>query len=44
VNFTIGNNLPGVDQIDVPEAINEGPVQLQPRAGGGFDLSIAVPD
>ena len=44
VDFTIGNNLPGVDQIDVPHAINEGPVQLQPRAGGGFDLSIAVPD
>ena len=44
VDFTIGNNLPGVDQIDVPHAINEGPVQLEPRAGGGFDLSIAVPD
>ena len=44
VDFTIGNNLPGVDQIDVPKAINEGPVQLQPRAGGGFDLSIEVPD
>ncbi|TDT41558.1 hypothetical protein DES49_1654 [Halospina denitrificans] len=44
VDFKIGNNLPGVDQIDVPHAINEGPVQLQPRAGGGFDLSIAVPD
>lgn len=44
VDFTIGNNLPGVDQIDVPHAINDGPVQLEPRAGGGFDLSIAVPE
>ncbi|PAV24626.1 hypothetical protein CF392_15145 [Tamilnaduibacter salinus] len=43
VNFSIGNP-PGIDQIQVPKAINEGPVQLTPRAGGGFDLSIAVPD
>lgn len=43
VNFSIGN-LPGVDPIDVPQSINEGPVQLVPRPGGGFDLSIAVPD
>lgn len=43
LNFTIGNNLPGVSQIDVPRSINEGPVQLTPRAGGGFDLSIDVP-
>lgn len=43
LNFTIGNNLPGVSQIDVPHSINEGPVQLTPRAGGGFDLSIDVP-
>ena len=43
LNFTIGNNLPGVSRIDVPHGINEGPVQLTPRAGGGFDLSIDVP-
>ncbi len=43
LNFTIGNNLPGVNRIDVPHSINEGPVQLTPRAGGGFDLSIDVP-
>ncbi len=44
LDFSIGSNLPGVDQINVPHAIDEGPVQLQPRPGGGFDLSIAVPD
>lgn len=43
LNFSIGN-LPGIDQIQVPEGINEGPVNLIPRPGGGFDLSIQVPD
>ncbi|WP_166259790.1 hypothetical protein [Marinobacter salicampi] len=43
VNFSIGNP-PGIDRINVPQAINEGPIQLTPRPGGGFDLSIAVPD
>lgn len=43
VNFSIGN-VPGVDQIQVPQAINEGGITLTPRAGGGFDLSIPVPD
>ena len=43
LNFSIGNP-PGIDQIQVPQAINEGPITLTPRPGGGFDLSIAVPD
>lgn len=43
LDFSIGNNLPGVSQIDVPQSIDEGPVRLSPRAGGGFDLSIDVP-
>lgn len=43
VNFSIGNP-PGIDQIRIPETINEGPISLTPRAGGGFDLSIAVPE
>lgn len=43
VNFSIGNP-PGINQIQIPQAINEGPVTLTPRPGGGFDLSIAVPD
>lgn len=43
LQFSIGN-LPGVSQIDIPQGINEGPVQLIPRPGGGFDLNIAVPD
>lgn len=43
LNFSIGNP-PGIDQIRIPEAINEGPITLTPRPGGGFDLSIAVPE
>lgn len=43
VTFSIGNP-PGVDQINIPQGINEGPVTLTPRPGGGFDLSIAVPE
>ena len=43
LNFSIGNP-PGIDQIQIPRAINEGPISLTPRPGGGFDLSIAVPD
>lgn len=43
LQFSIGN-LPGVSQINIPQGINEGPVQLTPRPGGGFDLNIAVPD
>jgi len=43
LNFSIGNP-PGLNQIQVPHGINEGPVTLTPRPGGGFDLSIAVPD
>ncbi|TGN42032.1 hypothetical protein E5Q11_03305 [Marinobacter confluentis] len=43
LNFGIGRP-PGIDNIQVPRAINEGPVRLIPRPGGGFDLSIKVPD
>lgn len=43
LNFSIGNP-PGIDQIQIPQGINEGPITLTPRPGGGFDLSIAVPD
>ena len=43
LNFSMGNNPPGVGAIDLPKGIDEGPVQLTPRAGGGFDLSIDVP-
>lgn len=43
LNFTIGNP-PGIDRINIPHAINEGPISLTPRPGGGFDLSIQVPD
>ncbi|GGC72377.1 hypothetical protein [Marinobacter halophilus] len=43
LNFTIGNP-PGIDRINIPQAINEGPISLTPRPGGGFDLSIQVPD
>lgn len=43
LTFSIGNP-PGVNQINIPQGINEGPVQLTPRPGGGFDLSIVVPE
>ena len=43
LNFSIGNP-PGIDRIQIPEGINEGPINLTPRPGGGFDLSIQVPD
>ena len=43
LNFSIGNP-PGIDRIDIPHGINEGPIQLTPRPGGVFDLSIQVPD
>ncbi|MCH8499060.1 MAG: hypothetical protein LAT63_11325 [Marinobacter sp.] len=43
LTFSIGNP-PGIDKIQIPHAINEGPINLQPRPGGGFDLSIQVPD
>ncbi|PIE43067.1 MAG: hypothetical protein CSA50_07220 [Gammaproteobacteria bacterium] len=36
-------DLKGVDTIQVPRAIDEGPVQLTPRPGGGFDLVIEIP-
>lgn len=43
LNLSIGNP-PGIGQITLPEGIDEGPITLTPRAGGGFDLSIQVPD
>jgi predicted house-cleaning noncanonical NTP pyrophosphatase (MazG superfamily) len=43
LNFSIGNP-PGIDRINIPQGINEGPINLTPRPGGGFDLSIAVPE
>ena len=43
LNFGIGRP-PGIDNIQIPRSINEGPISLTPRPGGGFDLSIKVPD
>src|SRR5690554_805014 len=43
LNFSIGSP-PGINQIQLPQGINEGPILLTPRPGGGFDLSIRVPD
>lgn len=42
VTFSIGN-IPGIEQINLPNGINEGPIELIPREGGGFDLTIAIP-
>ena len=42
ITFSIGN-LPGIDKIELPYGVNEGPLEIIPRAGGGFDLTINVP-
>ena len=42
LTFSFGN-LPGVNNIQMPQGISEGPVQLVPRQGGGFDLTIDIP-
>ncbi len=41
--ISIGNPV-GINPIHIPEAIHEGPVDLVPREGGGFDLTIKLPD
>jgi len=41
--FSIGN-LPEISQINLPEGVNDGPLQIVPRAGGGFDLTINIPE
>jgi len=43
LTFSIGN-LQGINQINLPTEINEGPLQIIPRAGGGFDLTINIPE
>ncbi len=42
LTISIGN-LPEINQINLPMGIDEGPVQLVPRAGGGFDLTFDIP-
>jgi len=42
LTFSIGS-LPGIQPINLPEGINEGPLQIIPRADGGFDLTINIP-
>ena len=42
LTFSIGN-IPGIDQINLPQGINESPLQIVPRVGGGFDLTINIP-
>lgn len=42
LTFSIGN-LPGIDKIELPHGINEGPLQIVPREEGGFDLTINIP-
>jgi hypothetical protein len=41
--FSIGN-LPQINQVHLPQAIDEGPLQIMPRPGGGFDLTINIPE
>ena len=41
--FSIGNPA-GINEIRIPEAVHEGPVDIVPREGGGMDITITVPD
>lgn len=41
--FSIGN-LPQINTINLPQAIDEGPLKIDPRPGGGFDLTINIPE
>ena len=41
--FSIGN-LPQINDINLPQGVDEGPLQIEPRAGGGFDLTINIPE
>lgn len=41
--FSIGN-LPQIDNINLPQTVEESPLQIIPRAGGGFDLTINIPE
>jgi hypothetical protein len=43
LTFSIGN-LPQIDKINLPHGLSEGPIEITPRVGGGFDLSIAIPE
>ncbi|ABC29455.1 hypothetical protein HCH_02667 [Hahella chejuensis KCTC 2396] len=43
LTITIGNNLPGVDNIIIPERIQGGMIDLVPRDSGGFDLTLTMP-
>lgn len=42
LNFSVGN-VPGLDMERLGDGINEGPIQMTPRPGGGFDFSITLP-
>ena len=42
LTFSIGN-LPGIDKIELPHGVNEGPLIIEPRQDGGFDLTINIP-
>jgi hypothetical protein len=43
LTFSIGNPHNDVQPINIPEGFNEGPLQIVPRADGGFDLTINIP-
>jgi len=43
LKFSLGSNIPGIENVNLPQGINEGPLQIEPRVGGGFDLTINIP-
>jgi len=42
LTFSIGN-IPGIEQINLPQGMDQSPIELIPRDGGGFDLTINIP-
>jgi hypothetical protein len=43
LNFSMGSSPGELGAVHLPKGIDEGPVKLTPKPGGGFDLSIDVP-
>lgn len=44
LTFSIGAPAGVPNPIQIPEALQEGPIDIVPREGGGFDLTINIPE
>lgn len=43
LTFSIGAPVGVENPIQIPQAMQEGPIEIVPREGGGFDLTINIP-